>query len=103
MAVEECYYRYNTIGNAVGNCGYSNGELIACAPKDILCGQLQCSFGTFQNRVNIAAYILTGSVSIDGGNEYCLSFSPISPPSDFIHPGLVEDGTKCGDGKVLLN
>lgn len=100
MAVEECYDTYNIGNNLFSNCGYSNGATVACAPEDVLCGQLQCSSGTYQSQVNIGVYLLTGSVNVDGRNENCLSFSPLSPPADFIHPGLVEDGTKCGDGKV---
>ena len=100
MAVEECYDTYNTDSNRFGNCGYSNGVFVACAPEDILCGQLQCSSGMYQSRVNIGVRILTGRVRVNGVLEDCRSFSPINPPTDFMHPGLVEDGTRCGDERV---
>lgn len=100
MSVEECYDEYNTGSDDFGNCGYSSGAFVACAPEDVLCGQLQCASGTYQRQVNIGVNILTGRVVVNRRVEDCRSFSPLRPPSDFIHPGLVEDGTKCGDERV---
>ena len=100
MAVEECYVEYNTGNDRFGNCGYSSGQFVACSANNILCGQLQCASGTYQRQVNVGVNILTGRVRVNGIVEDCRSFSPINPPSDFMHPGLVEDGTRCGDEKV---
>ena len=100
MAVEECYNEYNTGTDSRGNCGYSNEVFVACAPEDILCGQLQCSSGTYQRRLNIGVRIRTTRPTVNGVTETCQTFSPLSPPTDFMHPGLVEDGTRCGNERV---
>ena len=101
-AVEECYTTKNVAGNGAGNCGYSNGALVACSGEDSLCGQLQCASGTFQNQVNIGVNTYTDYiyVNVDWTPHTCRSFSPDFPPFDSVHPGLVIDGTKCGDQKV---
>ena len=100
MAVEQCYEEYNTRSDRSGNCGYSDGAFTACSPENALCGQLQCDSGSFQRQVNIGVTLLTGRVRVDGTVEDCRTFSPTNPPSDFMHPGLVLDGSKCGDQKV---
>ena len=102
MAVQQCYDVYNTNSNEFGNCGYSGGTFVACAPEDALCGQLQCDSGTFQRQVNIGVNIPTGTVHANGVFENCRSFSPLFPPADFMHPGLVENGTGCGDNRVSI-
>ena len=102
MAVQQCYDVYNVGNDEFGNCGYSGGRLVSCAPEDVLCGQLQCDSGTFQRQVNIGVNILTGRVRVNGVVEDCRSFSPLSPPTDITHPGLVEDGTRCGDNRVSI-
>ena len=102
-AVQQCYDQYNTGNDAFGNCGYSGTAFVACAPEDVLCGQLQCDSGNYQRQVNIGVNIRTGRVRANGGIEDCRSFSPLSPPTDFMHPGLVEDGSKCGDERVSIS
>lgn len=102
MAVQQCYDVYNVEANEFGNCGYSGSAFVACSAEDVLCGQLQCDSGTFQRQVNVGVNILTGRVRVNGGIEDCRSFSPLSPPTDTMHPGLVEDGTRCGDNRVSI-
>ena len=36
----------------------------------------------------------------DGNFEHCFSFTPNPPNSDTLSPGLVADGTKCGNSSV---
>ena len=100
-AVEQCYYQLNSRGDGVGNCGYSNGAFVACSGGDRLCGQLHCDSGTFQGQVSIGVYIYTADVIVNGVSKDCLTFSPITTPTDLIHPGLVQNGTKCGDQMVF--
>ena len=103
MAVQQCYNEYNVRGEGVGNCGYSGAAFVACAADDVLCGQLQCDSGNFQRQVNLRVTLWTGRVTVNRESQDCLSFSPSSPPTDFMHPGLVEDGTKCGDERVSID
>ena len=102
MAVQQCYDVYNIQANEVGNCGYSGSAFVACSAENVLCGQLQCDSGTFQRQVNVGVRVLTRSVRVNGRNENCRSFSPLSPPTDTMHPGLVEDGTRCSNNRVSI-
>lgn len=85
------------MGEGRGNCGYNRGTFLPCDPEQVLCGQLQCQEGDF-TRGDVA-----GSVRIFrftfGSGEVCRSFST-DPTSDTINPGLVQDGTRCGNGSV---
>ena len=101
-AVEECYTTKNVVGDGPGNCGYSSGTFVACSGEDSLCGQLQCASGTFQSQVNIGVYTWSSSVIVGWTFHTCLSFSPDFLPPGSVHPGLVKNGTKCGDQKVSL-
>ena len=90
-------YQLNTDGEGAGNCGYSRGAFLPCDSEDVLCGQLQCQEGDF-TRGDVA-----GSVTIYrtrfSRSEVCRSFST-NPDSDTNNPGLVQDGTRCGNGTV---
>ena len=65
-----------------------------------MCGQLFCQHGTFQNTVN-SVYILEVGVYVPSTRriEQCIAFTTPSN-SDVMSPGLVEDGMKCGSGKM---
>lgn len=65
-----------------------------------MCGQLFCQEGSFQNTVN-SVYILTVSAYVTANRraENCNAFTPPAN-SDIISPGLVDDGIKCGSGKM---
>nr|F8RKV9.1 RecName: Full=Zinc metalloproteinase-disintegrin-like MTP9; AltName: Full=Snake venom metalloproteinase; Short=SVMP; Flags: Precursor [Drysdalia coronoides]AEH95529.1 MTP9 [Drysdalia coronoides] len=60
-----------------GFCRIENGTKIPCAEKDKMCGKLLCQ----------------------EGNATCICF----PTTDDPDYGMVEPGTKCGDGKVCIN
>ena len=99
MAIQQCYDIYNTQGTQFGSCGYSNEEFMACSDQNVLCGQLQCLSGSFQNTIS-GVTPLTGRIRVNGETVYCRSFAPSTPTTDLMHPGLVQDGTKCGDEMV---
>ena len=73
---------------------------LPCDPDHALCGQLQCGEGQF-TRGDVAGSlrIFTSSVRVGGVTESCMSFTTL-PDSDTMSPGLVQDGTKCGNGTV---
>ncbi|KAK9395192.1 VENOM COMPONENT: snake venom metalloproteinase-mdc-5a [Crotalus adamanteus] len=71
VAQDSCFEK-NRIGNDYGYCTKENGRKIACAPQDVKCGKLYCSYNSNEN---------------------------LCVPSS----GMVEPGTKCGDGKVCSN
>ena len=98
-SVEECFTTFNVRGIAVGNCGYSGGQFVGCAVQDALCGQLHCDSNPqlFVNNANRAVTIFTNGV---GGNP-CISFTT-RPTSDTPSPGLVADGSRCGNDMVSL-
>lgn len=91
------------MGEGSGNCGYSRGEFIACEPEHAQCGQLQCTAGDFmRGDVSGSLTIFTDFARNDDGDfEECRSFTT-SPDSDTVSPGLVADGTKCGNASVSV-
>nr|F8RKW1.1 RecName: Full=Zinc metalloproteinase-disintegrin-like MTP4; AltName: Full=Snake venom metalloproteinase; Short=SVMP; Flags: Precursor [Drysdalia coronoides]AEH95531.1 MTP4 [Drysdalia coronoides] len=76
VSPDECF----TLKQNVPECGFcriENGRKIPCAEKDKMCGKLLC----------------------EKGNATCICF-PTTHDPDY---GMVEPGTKCGDGKVCIN
>uniref|UniRef100_A0A098M208 Metalloproteinase (Type III) 9a n=1 Tax=Hypsiglena sp. JMG-2014 TaxID=1550645 RepID=A0A098M208_9SAUR len=74
---DECFEN-NLLGNEYAYCRRENGENIACGPEDVKCGRLFCT---------------------DRNTMSCVLKYFQSNPDD----GMVESGTKCGDGKVCIN
>uniref|UniRef100_A0A194ATH5 Metalloproteinase type III 4a n=1 Tax=Sistrurus tergeminus TaxID=8757 RepID=A0A194ATH5_SISTE len=71
----------NRIGNYYGYCRKENGRKIPCAPEDVKCGRLYCSYNFNGNQIPCVPYYTRRDEDI----------------------GMVEPGTKCGDGKVCSN
>ena len=98
----ECYSQLNTQGRQIGNCGSRGGQYVACETEHAQCGQLMCNGGTFQRsatpglapRINRQTILVNSTV-----RELCYSFT-LSPASDTVSPGLVTDGTRCGNTSV---
>ncbi|CAM9099826.1 unnamed protein product, partial [Lampetra planeri] len=99
-APEVCFKDVNSKGDRFGNCGYQNYGYKKCESRNALCGKLQCS--------NIQAGKVTVfgiepsiiSTPIAGGKCYGVDFRL---GSDVPDPGMVNEGTKCGDNKVCMN
>ncbi|KAM4636102.1 disintegrin and metalloproteinase domain-containing protein 9-like isoform 2-T2 [Discoglossus pictus] len=94
--VDECFRQANLAGDRYGNCGVSGSSFVKCAVADSLCGKLQCT-GTPEP-------ILTGQVStfyVDSKYK-CVSVD-FNLGTDVPDPGLVHQGTACGDGKACVN
>ncbi|XP_011613609.1 disintegrin and metalloproteinase domain-containing protein 9 [Takifugu rubripes] len=95
---EICFKDVNNKGDRFGNCGYHNYGYKKCESRNALCGKLQCS--------NIQTSIVFGiqpsiiSTSIGGAKCYGVDFRL---GSDVPDPGMVNEGTKCGEDKVCVN
>uniref|UniRef100_A0A098M216 Metalloproteinase (Type III) 6b n=1 Tax=Hypsiglena sp. JMG-2014 TaxID=1550645 RepID=A0A098M216_9SAUR len=80
VASDECFQQ-NVLGKTYAYCRRENGVLIPCAPADVKCGRLYCTFRE------------------DTGKKICgRGYLPNNPDV-----GMVEPGTKCGDGRVCSN
>ena len=104
-----CFDRRNIRGTVFGNCGKVNGEYVACAAADVLCGMLQCgglndsskpiTGGSY--RSTIATHKITrGNMVID--RFTCRSIS-IDLGNGLPDLGMALDGIKCGTSKVCEN
>lgn len=97
-APEICFKDVNSKGDRFGNCGYHNYGYKKCESRNAQCGKLQCS--------NVQAVTVFGiepsiiSTPIAGAKCYGVDFML---GSDVPDPGMVNEGTKCGDNKVCMN
>ena len=99
MSEQVCYDDLNTDGNRFGSCGYSDGGFVPCSSANVLCGQLQCDSGSYQDTIS-GVTPSTFRIRTSSGTINCRSFAHTNPPTDLMHPGLVQDGTRCGDDRV---
>ena len=65
-----------------------------------MCGVLYCEVGQFNNVHRISTFLVTVNGRDDDGVLQRCRGSVTSATSDAINPGLVDDGTKCGENKV---
>ncbi|XP_037835063.1 disintegrin and metalloproteinase domain-containing protein 9, partial [Kryptolebias marmoratus] len=97
-APEICFKEVNSKGDRFGNCGYQYYGYKKCESRNALCGKLQCSNVPTVTVFNIEpSFIIT---SISGAKCYGVDFRL---GSDVPDPGMVNEGTKCGDDKVCMN
>ncbi|NXP81753.1 ADA28 protein, partial [Ramphastos sulfuratus] len=79
-------YQMNEKGAYYGYCRKEKGSHIPCQKKDIMCGKLFCTGGKEMPRDgNLVTF------------ESCKASFPSSGVDD---PGMILDGTKCGNGMV---
>lgn len=99
--VPECYTQLNIAGSQSGNCGARDGQYVACAPEHAQCGQLMCDGGRFQFNELSGLSVRTNAetVTSDSVTQTCSSFT-LPPAADTVSPGLVPDGTRCGNESV---
>ena len=65
-----------------------------------MCGVLYCQFGSFINVDNIRTAVVTVFGRDENGVQHRCRGSVTAATSDAINPGLVDDGTRCGDDRV---
>nr|Q4VM07.1 RecName: Full=Zinc metalloproteinase-disintegrin-like VLAIP-B; AltName: Full=Snake venom metalloproteinase; Short=SVMP; Flags: Precursor [Macrovipera lebetina]AAX38182.1 VLAIP-B [Macrovipera lebetina] len=80
VAQDSCF-QFNRRGNHYGYCRKENNTKIACAPEDVKCGRLYCLDNSSGHKNPCQIYYI---------------------PSD-ENKGMVDPGTKCGDGMVCSN
>ncbi|KAM3867601.1 disintegrin and metalloproteinase domain-containing protein 9-like [Diretmus argenteus] len=93
-----CFKDVNSKGDRFGNCGYQNYGYKKCESRNALCGKLQCSNVQGSMVYGIMPSIITTPIA--GTMCYGVDFSL---GSDVPDPGMVSEGTKCGDNKVCMN
>ncbi|XP_028851971.1 disintegrin and metalloproteinase domain-containing protein 9 isoform X3 [Denticeps clupeoides] len=97
-APEECFSFVNLKGDRFGNCGYQHGGYRKCDSRNAMCGKLQCEDVKESTVFGIAPSIISTPL----GSRKCWGVD-FMLGSDVPDPGMVNEGTKCGENKVCLN
>ncbi|XP_062959831.1 disintegrin and metalloproteinase domain-containing protein 15 isoform X1 [Cynocephalus volans] len=98
-----CLHIANTRGDAFGNCGRSpNGSYVPCAPRDAICGQLQCQGASLQPLLGSARDLLWEMLETNGTQLNC-SWVHLDLGNDVAQPLLTLPGTACGPGLVCID
>ncbi|KAK2503124.1 hypothetical protein MC885_014968 [Smutsia gigantea] len=97
-----CLLTANTRGDAFGSCGRSpNGSYVSCAPRDAMCGQLQCQGGRAQPLLGSAQDLHWEMLEANGTKlKLNCSWVRLDLGNDVAQPLLTLPGTACGPGLV---
>ncbi|XP_028659170.1 disintegrin and metalloproteinase domain-containing protein 9-like isoform X1 [Erpetoichthys calabaricus] len=99
VAPEICFKDSNVKGDRFGNCGFQANGYKKCESRNAMCGKLQCEnvdgVNTLFGIQPILMKIFFGSITCSGV-DFRLG-------SDVPDPGMVNEGTKCEEGKVCMN
>ncbi|NWH78344.1 ADA28 protein, partial [Piaya cayana] len=87
VSADSCY-RMNERGVYYGYCRKEKGSHVPCKKKDIMCGKLFCTGGK--------------EMPEDGSLVSFESCKASFPRNGEADPGMILDGTKCGDGMVCI-
>ncbi|XP_075048419.1 disintegrin and metalloproteinase domain-containing protein 15 isoform X2 [Mixophyes fleayi] len=102
-APDSCFAKVNMRGDKFGNCGRrANGTYLPCAPRNVLCGAIQCQGGSDRPLLGSNAEIVTVSVIVNGSQVSCRG-TYFNLGDDVWDPVVVKTGTICGAGKVCVN
>lgn len=96
-APEICFKDVNSKGDRFGNCGYHNYGFKKCESRHALCGKLQC-LNVESTVFGIAPSIIYTPI----GGTKCVGVD-FRLGSDVPDPGMVQEGTRCGENKVCMN
>ncbi|KAM5200948.1 disintegrin and metalloproteinase domain-containing protein 15 isoform 6-T6 [Hipposideros larvatus] len=98
-----CLLAANTRGDAFGSCGRSpTGSYVSCAPRDAICGQLQCQGGMAQPMLGSAQDLHWETLEANGTRTNC-SWVHLDLGRDVAQPLLTLPGTACGPGLVCID
>ncbi|KAI5622121.1 disintegrin and metalloproteinase domain-containing protein 9 precursor [Silurus asotus] len=98
VAPEACFKDVNSKGDRFGNCGYQNYNMKKCESRNAMCGKLQC-----ENVLQIEVFGIKPSIiQTHIGGTICWGVD-FHLGTDVPDPGMVNEGTKCGENKVCLN
>uniref|UniRef100_A0A8C1ZGI5 ADAM metallopeptidase domain 9 n=1 Tax=Cyprinus carpio TaxID=7962 RepID=A0A8C1ZGI5_CYPCA len=97
-APELCFKDVNSKGDRFGNCGYHSNGFRKCESRNAMCGKLQCENVLSSVIFGIKPSIIQTPIADTTcwGVDFLLG-------SDVPDPGMVNEGTKCGENKVCLN
>ncbi|XP_044942761.1 disintegrin and metalloproteinase domain-containing protein 15 isoform X4 [Mustela putorius furo] len=97
-----CLLAANTRGDAFGSCGRSaNGSYASCAPKDAVCGQLQCQGGQARPLLGTARDLRWEVLEASGTQPSVnCRWVHLDLGDDVAQPLLSLPGTACGPGLV---
>ncbi|KAM9394176.1 disintegrin and metalloproteinase domain-containing protein 9-like [Pholidichthys leucotaenia] len=99
-APEICFKDINSKGDRFGNCGFHGYGHKKCESRNAMCGKLQCSNVKEKKTVFGIQPSIISTPMAGGGECYGVDFML---GSDVPDPGMVNEGTKCGDNKVCMN
>uniref|UniRef100_A0A8C1Q1Y0 ADAM metallopeptidase domain 9 n=1 Tax=Cyprinus carpio TaxID=7962 RepID=A0A8C1Q1Y0_CYPCA len=97
-APELCFKDVNSKGDRFGNCGYHSNGFRKCESRNAMCGKLQCENVLSSVIFGIKPSIIQTPIADTTcwGVDFLLG-------SDVPDPGMVNEGTKCGENKICLN
>ncbi|XP_057581393.1 disintegrin and metalloproteinase domain-containing protein 15 isoform X4 [Hippopotamus amphibius kiboko] len=100
-----CLLTANTRGDAFGSCGRSpDGSYVSCAPRDAICGQLQCQGGRAQPLLGSARDLHWEMLEANGTQRKLnCSWVHLDLGNDVAQPLLTLPGTACGPGLVCID
>ncbi|XP_022346901.1 disintegrin and metalloproteinase domain-containing protein 15 isoform X2 [Enhydra lutris kenyoni] len=100
-----CLLAANTRGDAFGSCGRSaNGSYVSCAPKDAVCGQLQCQGGRARPLLGTARDLRWEVLEASGTQPRVnCRWVHLDLGNDVAQPLLSLPGTACGPGLVCMD
>ncbi|NP_001233130.1 disintegrin and metalloproteinase domain-containing protein 9 precursor [Xenopus tropicalis] len=92
-----CYQEVNSKGDRFGNCGFQGSDYRKCDTRNARCGKLQCenveTMPVFGIRPSYIQTPIHGTTTICWGVDFQLG-------SDVPDPAMVNEGTKCDEGKI---
>nr|DBA30139.1 TPA: hypothetical protein GDO54_006155 [Pyxicephalus adspersus] len=93
-----CFREVNSKGDRFGNCGFQGNVYKSCDARNAMCGKLQCenvdSMPIFGIEPSIIKSTIQGTVC--WGVDFQLG-------TDVPDPAMVNEGTRCDEGKVCKN
>ncbi|XP_041088202.1 disintegrin and metalloproteinase domain-containing protein 9-like isoform X2 [Polyodon spathula] len=97
-APQVCFKDVNLKGDRFGNCGFQGNGYKRCESRNAMCGKLQC-----ENVETLPVFGIQPSIiQTPIGNTKCWGVDFLLG-SDVPDPGMVNEGTRCEEGKVCLN
>uniref|UniRef100_A0A667HQ27 ADAM metallopeptidase domain 15 n=1 Tax=Lynx canadensis TaxID=61383 RepID=A0A667HQ27_LYNCA len=104
-AAPRCLLTANTRGDAFGSCGRGpDGSYVSCAPKDAMCGQLQCQGGRARPLRGSARDLHWEILEANGTQpELNCSWVHLDLGNDVAQPLLTLPGTACGPDLVCID
>ncbi|NWY27929.1 ADAM9 protein, partial [Pheucticus melanocephalus] len=92
-----CFAEVNSKGDRFGNCGFHGHDYKKCSSWNAMCGKLQCENVKAMPVFGIKPAII--QTPIRGTHQTCWGVD-FQLGSDVPDPGMVNEGTKCGNGKI---